>query len=54
MKIQAMKNDPERTFREMADIQFLLRVPGIDEQEVRGYFERSGLPEKYDELKRLL
>ena len=54
MKFQAMKNDPGRTFQEMADIQFLLGQPGIDEREVRGYFERAGLLDRYDEIKRLL
>jgi hypothetical protein len=53
MKVQAMKNDPGRTLQEMADIQFLLQVPGIDEVEVRGYFERAGLLERYHEIKRL-
>lgn len=53
MKVQAMKNDPGRTFQEMADIQFLLRVPGVDEEEIRGYFERAGLLERYHEIKRL-
>ncbi len=51
--VQAMKNDPGRTFQEMADIQSLLRVPGIDEEAVRGHFERHGLLERFDELKRL-
>lgn len=53
MKVHAMKNDPSRTLQEMADIQFLLRLPGIDEEEVRAYFERSGLLERYLEIKRL-
>ena len=53
MKIHAMKNDPARTLQEMADIQFLLRLPDIDEEEIRGYFERSGLLERYREIKRL-
>ncbi len=53
MKVQAMKNDPSRTLKEMADLQFLLRLPELDEDEVRGYFERSGLRDRYDELKRL-
>jgi hypothetical protein len=53
MKVQAMKNDPERTLREMADIQFLLSLPDIDEVEIRGYFERSGLLDRYHEIKRL-
>jgi hypothetical protein len=37
----------------MADIQFLLRLPGVDEEEIRGYFERAGLLERYHEIKRL-
>jgi hypothetical protein len=53
MKVQAMKNDPSRTLQEMADIQFLLRLPGIDDEEIRGYFERAGLLERYHEIKRL-
>lgn len=53
MKVQAMKNDPRRTLKEMDDIRFLLGLPGVDEEEVRGYFERAGLRDRYDELKRL-
>jgi hypothetical protein len=53
MKIQAMKNDPQRTLGEMDDIRFLLGLPGVDEQEIRGYFERAGLRERYDDLRRL-
>ena len=53
MKIQAMKNDPRRTLGEMEDIRFILALPGIDEPEIRGYFERAELRDRYDELKRL-
>jgi hypothetical protein len=53
MKIHAMRNDPSRTLQEMADVQFLLRLPGIDEEEIRRYFERAGLLERYREIKRL-
>jgi hypothetical protein len=53
MKIHAMKNDPSRTLQEMADIQFLLSVPGVDEEAVRAYFEQAGLTERYLEIKRL-
>jgi len=49
----AMKNDPSRTLQKMADIQFLLSLPDVDEEEVRSYFERSGLLERYLEIKRL-
>lgn len=50
LKVFAMKNDPDRSFREMADIQYLLTLPGLDVEEVRGYFEKYGQIEKYDEL----
>ncbi len=50
LKIFAMKNDPERSFREMADLQYLLKLPELDMEEIRGYFEKYGQMEKYDEL----
>jgi hypothetical protein len=50
LKVTAMKNDPERTFREQEDIRFLLSLPGVNRREVRGYFERNGLEERFDEL----
>jgi len=53
MKVQAMRNDPERVLRELDDIRFLLGLPGIDDQEIRGYFERAGLLARYDEIRRL-
>ena len=54
MKVLAMKNDPTRTFQELADIRFLLELPGVDRGEVRGYFERHGLAERYRELEATL
>ncbi len=54
MKVHAMKNDPERVLQDMADIRVLLQVPGIDEDEVRGYFERAGMEDRYVEIKRSL
>ncbi|HSF03370.1 MAG TPA: hypothetical protein VLA62_10175 [Solirubrobacterales bacterium] len=53
MKVQAMANDPTRTLRELADIQFLLSLDGVDQAEVRGYFARAGLLDRYDEIQRL-
>jgi Nucleotidyl transferase AbiEii toxin, Type IV TA system len=50
MKVVAMKNDPSRTYQDMADIQFLLRMPGIDRSEVRSQFEKRGLLERCLEL----
>jgi len=54
LKVLAMKNDPTRTFQEMADIRFLLTVPGVDRREIQDYFERQGLKARYDELERTL
>ena len=53
MKVQAMKNDPGRTLQEMADIQFLLRLPGVDEEGDPGLLRAAGLLERYHEIKRL-
>jgi hypothetical protein len=50
LKVFAMKNDPERVMREMADLQQLLRLPGIDQEEVRQYFQRYDQLEKYHAL----
>ncbi len=50
MKVQAMRNDPSRLLQDLADVQYLLRLPGTDSTEVRGYFERAGLLEWYDRL----
>jgi hypothetical protein len=52
MKIHAMKNDPGRSLQEMADIRYLLQLEGVDDQEIQEYFEKAGLKEKYDEIKR--
>jgi len=54
MKIHAMKNDPSRAFQEMADIQFLMKLPGVDRDQIREYFERSGQVERFHELERSL
>jgi len=46
LKVFAMKNDPKRALREMADIQQLLHLTGLNPRLVRRYFE------KYDQLER--
>lgn len=51
MKIHAMKNDPSRKLQDLADVQFLLRLPGIDADEIRAYFENSGLGSLYEEIR---
>jgi hypothetical protein len=54
MKVHAMKNDPGRALQEMADIRFLLQLDGVDEAEIRDYFEKAGLGDRFDEIKRSL
>jgi hypothetical protein len=43
MKVKAVRNDPTRVFRDAEDLRYLLRLPGIDENDVRATFERAGL-----------
>lgn len=54
MKVLAIKNDPSRTFQDLADIRFLLARGGADRQVVRSYFERHGLLERYLDVERTL
>jgi hypothetical protein len=52
MKVQAMKNAPERTWQEMADIGYLLTLTGTDRREAREYFVKANLLDRWDELAR--
>jgi len=36
----------------MAVIRILLQVDGVDEDEIRQYFEKAGLEKEFDEIKR--
>ena len=48
MKVQAIKNAPRRVSIDVPDIEFLLRLPGVDRAAVRDYFDRAGLLRIYD------
>jgi hypothetical protein len=50
MKVVAMKNDPSRKFQDMADVRFLLSLPGIDREAVRAQFAKHGLQELFHEI----
>jgi hypothetical protein len=50
LKVFAMKNDSTRIFREMSDIQEILRVTGLKAEVIRHYFEKFGQIKWYDEL----
>lgn len=54
MKVSAMKSDPGRTLKEMTDIRFLLKLPGVDHHKAKSYFDRQGLGDRLDEIKRTL
>ena len=49
MKVQAFAKDASR-YSDLADLQFLLALPGLDRSEARGYFEAAGLAEYFDKL----
>jgi hypothetical protein len=54
MKVQAIRNAPERTWQEMVDIGYLLKLPDTDREEVRAYFAKADLLERWHELERAL
>ncbi|MEP6471505.1 MAG: hypothetical protein ABJC28_05780 [Acidobacteriota bacterium] len=54
MKVHAIRNDPNRRYQELADIRFLMELPGVDRAQIRGYFISSGLEKLYEELERTL
>jgi hypothetical protein len=54
MKVQAVRDAPERTWHDLSDIRHLLRLDGVDLAEARGYFKRAGLTEHWHELTRTL
>jgi Uncharacterised nucleotidyltransferase len=53
MKAFALAENPGR-FRDLEDVLYLLRRPGVDRDEIRRQFERRGLGERYRELENLL
>ena len=50
MKLHAIQNSPERLWQDMADIGFLVRLDGVDRNQVRAYFEKANLMERWREL----
>jgi len=52
MKVRAMKDAPERAWQDLVDVAYLIRLEGIDRDEVHGYFVRAGLEERWRELDR--
>lgn len=54
MKAFAVWNAPERALQDLADVEHLLALPGVDRDEVRGYFEKYGLEARYREIEEAL
>ncbi len=54
LKATAARNDPSRAPGDLADVRFLLGLPGVDHPTIREYFERQGLGDLFDELERSL
>ena len=50
MKVLAMINDPARELQDLADLRFLLRLPGVDRDVVRQSFVRHGRLAIYERL----
>ncbi|MBW1927166.1 MAG: nucleotidyl transferase AbiEii/AbiGii toxin family protein [Deltaproteobacteria bacterium] len=50
LKVFAMKNDPNRALREMADIEYLLRLPEIEMETAKKYFEKYGQMDRYYDI----
>jgi hypothetical protein len=50
MKVLAMRNDPSREPQDLADLRFLLALPGIDRAVVRESFVRHGLLDRFEAL----
>lgn len=50
LKLFAIKNNPQRLLRDLADIKYLVDLPGISRAEVKRAFEKYGLMDKYHEL----
>jgi hypothetical protein len=52
MKVTAMKSKPHRVLGDLADIAYLLTLPGVDREQVREYFRERGLLKLFDDMER--
>ncbi len=51
MKVQAFAKDRTR-YSDLADLQFLLSLPELDQERARSYFESAGVSDYYEQLRR--
>ncbi len=54
LKVQAMANDPQRKFREMADIESVMDLykKELEWKRIREYFELFDMNDEYEALRR--
>ena len=52
MKAIAIKWAPRRAYRDINDVLFLLRLPGVDRGFIREYFGRKGLLDVFNEIEK--
>ena len=50
LKLFAIKNNPQRLLRDLADIKYLVDLPGTNKPEIMKAFGKYGLMDKYHEL----
>jgi hypothetical protein len=52
MKAIAIKWAPRRAYRDISDVLFLLRLPGVDREFVREYFVRNGMLDIFNDIEK--
>lgn len=50
MKLFAIQNDPDRKYKELADIKEIIQLTDVDMDNIRALFIKYGLKEHYDEI----
>lgn len=50
LKIFAIKNNPQRVLQDLEDVRRILLIPGVDKDEIEGYFRRYGMEALLDRL----
>jgi len=50
LKLFSIQNDPERKYKELADIKEIIRLTDIENEVIRNYFKKYGLEQYYNEI----
>jgi hypothetical protein len=50
LKLFATRNDPDRKYKELADIKEIVRITTIDKDQIREYFKKYGLEAYYHKI----